>query len=53
VVGTTGAGEAFVSEMLAAGRDTIEPPEIDGDTMDAASIRSLRNTLQNTNPMGI
>jgi citrate lyase subunit beta/citryl-CoA lyase len=25
--------------------------EIDGDTIDAASIRSLRNTMQNTDPM--
>ena len=24
----------------------------DGDTIDAASIRSLRNTMQNTDPMG-
>jgi sugar/nucleoside kinase (ribokinase family) len=38
VVDATGAGDAFVSEMLATGRGTLESPEIDGDTMDAASI---------------
>jgi hypothetical protein len=49
----TGAGDAFVSEVLAPGRGTLEPPEIDGDKMDAASIRSLRNTVQNTDLMGM
>ena len=53
MVGMTEAGDASVSEMLAAGRGTLEPPEIDGDTMDGALIRSLRNTVQNTDLMGM
>ena len=34
----TEAGDASVSEMLAAGRGTVEPPQVGGDTIDAASI---------------
>jgi hypothetical protein len=43
--------DAYVSEMLAAGRGTVEPPQVGGDTIDVASIRSLRKTMQNTDPM--
>ena len=37
---------ASVSEMLAAGRGTVEPPQVGGDTVGTAQIRRLRDTVR-------